>query len=79
MIYLSNLKCKFFSYRRELSSLIKPAKDENDPNEQNRINEERENKKSTAYRVLILIRHGQYHDSEKHDKDRKLTDLGMSF
>ena len=57
--------------------MIKPAKYKDDPEEQNRINEKREKMKPTASRHLILIRHGQYHDLEKHDKDRKLTDLGM--
>lgn len=40
------------------------------------MNEDREKLKPTASRHIILIRHGQYEDTEKHDKDRKLTELG---
>lgn len=64
-------------YRQDLSSMIKPAKNPDDPKEQNRMNEQRENLKSTATRNLILIRHGQYEINAKFDEDRKLTALGM--
>lgn len=56
--------------------MIKPAKNEDDVLEQNRVNEEKEKLKPTAYRHLLLIRHGQYEITAKNDEDRKLTSLG---
>jgi len=62
--------------KRDLTSIIKPAKNEDDVLEQNRVNEEKEKFKPTAFRHLILIRHGQYEMTGKTDEDRKLTLLG---
>ncbi|KAL4223547.1 hypothetical protein ACF0H5_017018 [Mactra antiquata] len=61
--------------RREPSSLVKPLK-ESATDEEKLKHEEDLKKVPTASRHLILIRHGQYHDKEKLDIDRKLTVLG---
>ncbi|KAG8182710.1 hypothetical protein JTE90_026164 [Oedothorax gibbosus] len=62
--------------KREPYNLVKPCKDENDPVEQNKFNEEVVKAIPTATRYIFLIRHGQYADREKEDKNRKLTELG---
>ncbi|GFU59398.1 hypothetical protein NPIL_511771 [Nephila pilipes] len=62
--------------KREVSSLVKPCKDEDGSSDQNKIKEEKEKLIPTATRHIFLIRHGQYKDWKNDDKDRKLTPLG---
>lgn len=57
-------------------SLIHPRKLKNEQ-EENKLNEELEHKKSKAVRHLLLIRHGQYELDGKTDEERVLTSLGM--
>ncbi|XP_035230114.1 serine/threonine-protein phosphatase PGAM5, mitochondrial-like [Stegodyphus dumicola] len=62
--------------KRDIASMVKPMKDENDPAEQNRINEQRSQLQPTATRNIFLIRHGQYDEWARKDADRHLTLLG---
>lgn len=47
--------------------------------EQNRYNSEIEKAKSTAWRHIFLIRHGQYNVNATSDKDQTLTDMGNAI
>lgn len=63
--------------KREVASLIKPCKDEDDSSDQDKIKEQKDKLFPTATRHIFLIRHGQYEDWKNDDKDRKLTPLGQ--
>lgn len=67
-----------FPTRREVHSLVKPAKSKFDENNNNlEGNDERYEKvRPTASRHLIFIRHGQYNLDGVTDHERYLTNLG---
>lgn len=60
---------------REPKSCVRPIKNDT-PQEQNRYNNELEKMRVKATRHIVLIRHGQYLDDGKHDRDHHLTELG---
>ncbi|XP_039959498.1 serine/threonine-protein phosphatase Pgam5, mitochondrial isoform X1 [Bactrocera neohumeralis] len=60
---------------REPKSCVRPVKNAS-PQEENRYNNELEKMRVKATRHIVLIRHGQYLDNGKHDKDHHLTELG---
>lgn len=61
---------------RDPTSLVKPAKSNASPHEDNKYNERLEAVKPSAVRHLILIRHGQYNLDGATDVDRFLTEMG---
>ena len=67
----------FLSCRRDPESLIKPLKESATDEEKQRRKDALAGKVPTVTRHLILIRHGQYHDTEKGDHRRVLTQLGI--
>ncbi|KAH3891287.1 serine/threonine-protein phosphatase PGAM5, mitochondrial-like isoform X2 [Dreissena polymorpha] len=62
--------------RRQPDNLVKPLKESATDEEKLKHLEKEEQNVSKATRHIIMIRHGQYFDTEKLDKDRKLTELG---
>ncbi|KAF8763941.1 serine/threonine-protein phosphatase PGAM5, mitochondrial-like [Argiope bruennichi] len=62
--------------KRDVSSLIKPVKHENNPSDDKQFDEKKAKLTPVATRHIFLVRHGQYEDWKNDDKDRKLTPLG---
>ena len=62
--------------RRDPESLVQPLKQSATDEEKKLQKDALAGKVPTVTRHLILIRHGQYHDREKEDIKRTLTELG---
>ena len=66
-------------FRRDPESLIRPLKQSATDEEKQRHKDALNGKVPKVTRHLILIRHGQYHDTEKGDHKRVLTQLGTAY